>query len=185
MAITQYLDLITSEHNQQPHFMAWLSAALQMVDDGVTVVAGMPTAFSVSGAVGAQLDVLGQSIGARRDVGVPLASGSSILDDAHYRTYLQATIAKNNWDGTNVGIYAIWNTVFPTASLQVIDNQNMTMQVVVNNLADNIDTELITAGLILPRPAGVGLSVIEQTSVSQQAYFGALVTGIDYVTLTT
>ncbi|MCL6442080.1 MAG: DUF2612 domain-containing protein [Alicyclobacillus sp.] len=185
MAITKYLNLITSAHNQQPKFMAWLSAALQKVDDGMTLSNNIPQAFSVDEAVGPQLDVVGQLVGANRDVGVPLASGSSILDDDHYRTYIRAQIAKNQWDGTLPSLYDIWDSVFPDAQLQIIDNQNMTMQAVVNNLTDNIHTELITAGLIIPKPAGVGLSIIEQTNVTEQAYVGLIVSGSDCVTLAT
>lgn len=185
MAISTYLSLVTSEHSQQPNFMAWLGDTLQIMQDTQTMLVGLPTAFSTQNAVGAQLDIIGQSVGANRDVGVPLASGSSILDDPHYQTYILATIAKNNWDGTTPGLYAIWNSVFPNASLQIIDNQNMTIQALVNNLVDNIDTELITAGLIIPRPAGVSLSVIEKTSITLPPYEGTVVTGIDYIYLTT
>lgn len=185
MAISTYLALITSEHNNKPNFMAWLGDTLQIPDDTQTMLSSISGAFAVDTAQGAQLDVLGQIVGANRDVGVPLASGSSILDDPHYQTYIQATIAKNNWDGTVPGLYTIWNNLFPSASLQVIDNQNMSMQVVVNNLADNIDTELVTAGLIIPRPAAVSLSVVEQTTVQTGLSGGFVVSGTDAVQLTT
>jgi len=185
MSITPYLDLITSEHRGKPKFTAWLTSTLTKIDDGETATNSIPNAFSVTNAIGKQLDVVGQSIGQQRDIGVPLTSSSSILDDNHYRLVLQARIARNQWDGTIGKIYDIWNSVFPTSTLQIIDNQDMTMQANVTGLTDNLDTELVTAGLIIPKPMGVTLSVIANTTINQTEYFGAFVSGIDYYNITT
>src|SRR5690348_3759758 len=165
MSITKYLNLITSEHNSKPKFMSWLSAALQKVDDGMTMTNSIPSAFDINNAVGVQLDTLGQVIGQLRNIGVPLTSSSSILDDTHYRLVLQARIARNQWDGTIGQVYDIWNNAFPGSALQIIDNQDMTMQAVVTNLTDNLSTELVTAGLIIPKPMGVTLIIIADTGI--------------------
>lgn len=183
MAITSYLSLITSEHSSQPNFMAWVTALLQKVDDGELMVNGIPTDFAIDTAVGAQLDVLGQIIGQPRNVGVPISGSSSILDDTHYRTVLRAKIARNQWDGTIPQIYTIWNTAFPNSTLQIIDNQDMTMQANVTGLTDGVSEQLVTAGLIIPKPIGVSLSIIAETSISNPQYQGVLVTGGDVVSL--
>ncbi|WP_206922989.1 DUF2612 domain-containing protein [Alicyclobacillus suci] len=185
MAIQKYLNLITSEHQNKPKFNAWLSAALNKVDDGITAANSIPTAFDIDTAVGVQLDILGQAIGQLRDIGVPLTSASSILDDDHYRLVLKAKIARNQWDGTIGQIYDIWNGAFPNSALQIIDNQDMSMQAVVTNLTDNLSTELVTAGLIIPKPMGVTLIIIADTTISEELYFGAIVSGGDITTITT
>ncbi|SFU71333.1 DUF2612 domain-containing protein [Alicyclobacillus macrosporangiidus] len=184
MAISKYLSLITSQHSSQPKFMAWLSAALQKVDDGMTMLSSMPSAFDLDTAVGAQLDVLGQIIGQPRNIGVPLTNSSSILDDEHYRMVLRAKIARNQWDGSIPQIYDIWDNAFPGTQLQLIDDQDMTMQAVITNLTDNMSVELVTAGLIIPKPMGVTLSIVANTVISEPVYSAALVTGWDVTTLT-
>ncbi len=185
MAIQPYLDLITSEHYNKPKFMAWLTAPLQLVDDTTTAANDLLTAFDINTAVGAQLDILGVSIGQARDIGVPLSGASSILDDTHYRLVLQARIARNNWDGTIPSIYEIWNNAFPSVLLQLVDNQNMTMQAVITNLTDNVSQELVTAGLIVPKPMGVELVIVANTAVGEQAYLAMVVTTSDITIITT
>lgn len=184
-ALSTYLSLITSEYSQQPNFLAWLTGTLQLLEDTQLLLTGMPGAFSLSGAVGAQLDVIGQLVGANRDVGIPLAGGSSVLDDAHYLSYIQAKIAANGWDGTTPGLYRIWNSVFPSVGLQIIDNQNMTIQAVVTGLSDPIYADLLAAGLLVPKPAGVGLTIVGSSVITLPEYFGGLVTEFVVANLST
>lgn len=184
MAIQQYLDLITSEHADKPNFTAWLSAALNKVNDGINASNSIASAFDITTAVGTQLDTLGQVIGQLRNIGVPLTGTSSILDDTYYRMVLQAKIARNSWDGRIDQIYSIWNNAFPDSPLQIIDNQDMTMQAIVSSLTDTIATELVTAGFIIPKPMGVTLVIIAQDFISSQQYIGAIVSGGDETTIT-
>lgn len=183
MSITPYLNLITSEHRQKPRFISFLSSALNKIDDGMNAANYIPDAFDVDTAIGVQQDVLGQVIGQLRDIGVPLTSSSSILDDDHYRVVLKAKIARNQWDGTIGQIYDIWNGAFPGSTLQIIDNQDMSMQAVVTNLTDNLDTELVTAGLIIPKPMGVTLIIIADTNISETQFVGSLVVEDDVYSL--
>ncbi|GLG01589.1 hypothetical protein Alches_16290 [Alicyclobacillus hesperidum subsp. aegles] len=183
MAIEPYLSLITSEHADKPNYMAWLSAILQKVDDSISVSNSIPSAFELDTAEGAQLDILGQLIGQPRDIGVPLTNNSSILDDDHYRLVLQAKIVRNQWDGTVGEIYDIWNAAFPGTQLALVDNQDMTMTANITNLEDNLAAELVTAGLIIPRPLGVELNVMASTSITSQEYIGSVVSGYDIVRL--
>jgi hypothetical protein len=185
MAISDYLGLITSEHADKPKYMAWVTANLQMGIDTQTAANAMMDAFDIQTAVGNQLDILGVVIGQQRDIGVPLTGISSILTDTYFRLVLQARIAKNNWNGTIPQIYEIWNNIFPTSPLQLIDNQNMAMQAVITNLTDNVSQELVTAGLIVPKPMGVGLIIVANTAISEQAYLAILATTYDIMCLTT
>jgi hypothetical protein len=78
-----YLNLITSEHNQKPNFMALVAALTAGVGDTTACIQSMPAAFTLNGgAVGAQLDILGLWIGQSRvipDVLVPGFFGFSNL----------------------------------------------------------------------------------------------------------
>lgn len=185
MAISSYLGLITSEYAGQPNFTAWLSDTLQIVDDGMNALIGMPSDFELASAVGAQLDVIGAIVGVNRNVQIALSTGTSILDDTHFRTLIQAKIAQNQWDGTTPAIYALWSSIFPDSQIQIIDNQNMTMQAVVTGLSDPIYSDLLTAGLIIPKPSGVGLTIVGSSAIAQPEYFGGLVTENTTAQLTT
>lgn len=165
MAIDQYLNLITSEHRLQPKFTRWLSAALNKVDDGRMMTNSVPQSFDVNTAVGTQLDLIGLCVGIERDVRVPLSSGSSILDDDHYRTMIRAKIARNSWDGTTNQIYDLWSLIFPGSGIRIVDNQDMTMDVRITGMTDVTSTELVKAGFVIPKPMGVLISQIDFNTI--------------------
>ena len=184
MVIADFLGLITSEHAIQPNFTAWLTAHLQFLQDNQDCANSFASAFNVNTAVGNQLDILGQIIGQPRDIGIVLSGqSSSSLDDDHYRLALLAKIAQNNWDGTTPSLYKLWNTVFPSAPLQVVDTQKMQMNAFITNLFDVTSEEMVTAGLIVPKPMGVSLTVIGSTQASSPQYLGVIVTTEDVITL--
>lgn len=183
--VKEYLDLITSQYRLKPKFIAWLSAALNKVNDGMNLCDTLPADFNIDTAVGVQLDVLGQIIGRSRRLPFnPATGGSSILSDDDYRIALKAKIAINNWDGTIPGMYAVWDAAFPDAQLQIIDNQDMTMQAIVDGNLSAIAREMIAAGMIIPKPMAVGYKVIESTEISTNLYTGAIASGNVSVTIT-
>ncbi|UUZ80625.1 DUF2612 domain-containing protein [Paenibacillus sp. P26] len=186
MAIEPYLDLITSGHRLKPKFIAWLSAWLTKIDDVVNVLNGLPSDFDIDQAVGTQLDLLGVLIGQKRIMTFPLSNGSPVLDDDHFRLLLKAQIAKNQWDGTIPQIYDIWDSLFASSGsqLQIIDNFDMTMQAIVTGMSDVDSSLLISHGLIIPRPMGVGITIIADTEISDQTYAGSVVSGNDSQTIT-
>lgn len=176
MSITPYTDLIVSQHRTQPKYMAWLSAALEKVDSAITVSNSIPSYFDIDTAEGNQLDTLGEIIGRSRVLNFHPAAGlSPVLDDANYRIALKAKIAQNQWDGTIPQIYDIWYGLFTDLGLVVVDNQDMTMSVMVNGQIDPITTELIASGYIIPKPAGVALTIIGVQNVSSPQYVGLTV----------
>lgn len=182
--ISKYIDLITSQHKTQPKFISWLSASLTIVDDNITVTNKIPSSFDIDTAVGVQLDTLGVIVGRSRVLNFQLSGGvSPVLDDDHYRLALKAKIAQNQWDGTIPQVYEVWNSLFPTVNLIVIDNQDMTMSALVYGQLDSISTELVTSGYIIPKPVGVGLTIIEVTNISSTPFVGMLVSGMDHITV--
>lgn len=186
MTVAEGLALLTSEYTGQPLLTAWLSALVDPVADVTAVLEGLPEDFSIATGTGAQLDVLGQVVGASREVNFNVTSTSSRLGDEHFRTVIQAQVAKNQWDGTLPSIYTLWQSIFgPHVQLQIIDSQNMSVQAIITGLNDAIYAQLISQGYIIPKPMGVQLTIIEQTLITSGPYFGALVSGIDQLTLTT
>jgi hypothetical protein len=69
---------------------------------------GLPEAFSLPSAAGAQLDVLGASLGLPRPEGA---------GDEAYRAWLQARLRLFRWDGTNETVPALLSDIAPGADL--------------------------------------------------------------------
>lgn len=149
MQTQDYLNLVTSEHNQKPKFMAMMAVDVQGYVDNQALCATFPALFDLDLAVGQQLEFVGAWVGLSRNG----------FDDATYRTFLKLQIALNHWDGTVPGIYSIWETVF-SGAVQVLvqDNQDMTMFIVfVAQPFTSAEIALINTGIFDLRPAGVGM----------------------------
>lgn len=156
MAIDKYIDLITSQHKAKPKFKAWLSSALSITDGGIALTKKMPDLFNIDSAVGKQLDTLGEIVGRSRTVDFQPTDGSSpVLDDTHFRLILKSKIATNHWDGTITQIRELWDDIFETLMLVMLDNQDMSISLGVVGLTSQLEKDLIAHGYILPKPAGV------------------------------
>jgi hypothetical protein len=151
-----YLSLITSEYQNSPKFLAWLKSTLQFLCDIRSCVDNLYLDFDLDQAVGPQLDILGQIIGASRMVTFqPSGSISPVLDDITYRILLKAKVAQNEWDGQSGSLYGIWQSLFPGGRIVIIDNQNMTANIILAGAFTSIIQDLIINGLIVPRPEAV------------------------------
>ena len=142
--IDDYLTLFPAHTRDLPRFSALARAILAQVVDLISVIPSMASGFSVSEAVGPQLDVLGASFGCfRTDAADP--------SDETFRAYLKAKLALWRWDGTNATVPPILREAFPGQSVSLTDNGDMTV------------TAINTASLpgdpdeLLPVPAGVRL----------------------------
>lgn len=184
MTIKPYTDLITSQHKTKPKFMAWLSAALEIIDDGDQAAKAIVDKFNIDTAVGAQLDIIGEVVGRSRRLNFQPVDAPPTLDDANYRVALKAKIAQNIWDGTIPQIYDIWYGLFDDVDLTIVDNQDMTMAALIEGNLDAVSAELIASGYVIPKPAGVGLTIIEVNNVDEPVYLGLLVSEIDHTTVT-
>lgn len=153
-----YLNLVTSEYRPPlaPKFTAWLPVLLGPLDDATNVLATMTEAFDLNVAVGAQLDILGNNNGISRTVPFQPSGGASpVLDDNTYRLLIRATIAQNRWDGELTSLQQIWKQLFPGGTITIIDNQNMTAVIILSGVFTAIIQDLITNGLIIPKPETV------------------------------
>ncbi len=151
-----YQQLLTSQYRTAPNFNAWLAAALTPLGDLTDCLSLFTLSFDLDVAEGAQLDVLGDIVGVKRVVPFQPSNGvSPTLDDTTFRLLIQATIARNQWDGTIDGLQTFWQTMFPGGSIVIQDNQNMTATIILSGAFSSILEDLILNGYIVPRPAGV------------------------------
>jgi hypothetical protein len=156
-----YSGLLTSEYRGSAKFNQWLQSVLMIAADISTCLQSISSAFDLDLAVGAQLDILGLIIGASRTVAFqPTGGVSPVLDDDTYRILLKATVANNQWDGRIGSLYPIWKTLFPSGTIAIIDNQNMTAVVVLTGAFSSILQDLISNGLIVPRPQAVAYTYV-------------------------
>lgn len=100
---------LLEQYKGRPNMAAFFTAFLQHVQQLENALFGIPAAFQLFGdvAVGAQLDVIGELVGAERNG----------LSDVQYRAYIRGTIAKNTGDATVETILAIIRGLFQTDSV--------------------------------------------------------------------
>jgi hypothetical protein len=80
------------------------------------------------------------------------------LPDDAYRQLLKFKIIQNQWKGTADELYRAWETIFASEGLRldVIDNQDMTMEIVVTGALIPAAIQYIIQGEYLPvKPSGV------------------------------
>lgn len=183
--LSTYTNLITSEHNQKPKFMAVIATLCQPFVDIQAQLLAMPKLYDIDVAVGVQLDTVGEWVGASRNIQTPLTgvyfafdtagvgfdqgtwfgpfdnvNGLTVLPDDAYRTYLYAKIADNQWDGTVPNAYLLLEKALPNASLIIQDNGDMSMLVGVSeaSLSNAVQVALLNNGYLDVKPVGVRIS---------------------------
>ena len=156
-----YLNLIPSEHRLSPNFINWLTFGIQKLQDDNSSALDIINAFDLDTATGAQLDIIGNLIGCSRQLDFqPRANISSVLDDTYYRILLRARIVWNQWKGTLSELYTAWQVIFPNGNLLILDNQDMSIDIVVSGDFSVMERELINNGLIVPKAEGVRINYI-------------------------
>lgn len=156
-----YSNLLASQYRNSPKFNKWLQAVLSIANDISNCLTNMNSAFDLDFAIGVQLDTLGLIVGVNRTVPFQPSNGiSPILDDTTYRLLIKATIFNNSWNGTIGALYPIWENLFPGGRITIIDNQNMTADVVVTGNFNSIISDLISNGFIVPRPQTVAYTYL-------------------------
>ena len=155
-----YLGKITSEHRGKPRFSATVEANVSPIADAQAFLAGIPEAYDLDTAIGAQLDVVGEWVGISRKIQIPLVSvwfsvgiaglgvgegiwkgpydptyGIASLDDDTYRDLIRLKIKVNTWDGlvgsAQAAVDAFYGGV--SGSLPFVeDGHDMTMTVCIS-----------------------------------------------------
>lgn len=175
MANDDYLKLFTSEYQNSSNLLNWANTLMAPLDDVVTVANDFLEEFDLETAIGDQLDIIGEIVGAERTLpfeptatGSPAEPVSPILDDETYRIYLKAKIALNHWDGLSESVAPIWERLFPGGLVSIQDNLNMTMDIFVAGITSQIILDMIENRLMIPRPEGVGVNI----NIGSVPFFG-------------
>lgn len=178
-----YLDLITSEHVNKPKYMSWVEVLLTPFIDIINLNDTIKKSFNLKDAVGVQLDTLGKILVLDRQVNFQPTDGSSpILDDYYYRMILKAKVVKNQWKGTISNFYYFWSVLFSDQPLSIylVDNQNMEPVVVIwDSQVTSMIQDLLTNGYIMPKPAGLGLTVRRIDSEGIFGFWGSELAPLD------
>lgn len=182
--MSEYTDLVTSEHSERPKFIAVIEVSTDPMVDQQTVVLAFPADYDLDLAVGVQLDAVGMWVGATRYILTPLTGvyfsfgvagvgfgegywrgpfdplqGITTLSDEFYRLLLRATIALNNWDGTLAMAVAAIAPLFPDNLVYIQDNQDMSISIAVAGPPlDVILAALLTGGYLALKPVGVRIN---------------------------
>jgi len=136
--ISLYTNLVTSEYQNSPNFLATIAACVQPFADISAVTQSFPTNYDLFVAVGANLTTTGLWIGGSRILAEAIDSyfsfntsglgfnqavwfttgepvtGIVSLDDGTYRLLLEAKAIANSWTGTVQDAYTAWDTIFGT-----------------------------------------------------------------------
>lgn len=179
--VQDYLDLITSEYDEQPLFTAMVSVGMAASVQVQTLLDSMIPIFDLSTPpVGNQLDIIGQWVGVNRNVVIPITgvlfswddtdadgwdmgiwssadnpTSITVLTDDAFLTVIQAKIAANHWDGTTEGAYKIYEQLFPTITILFQDESDMSFNVAIIGTLDSLTLALLVGGYFPLRPEGV------------------------------
>ncbi|GKX47959.1 DUF2612 domain-containing protein [Pectobacterium carotovorum] len=201
--MSKYTEIIPNYNATKPLFVQHVDLSTRPLIDVSSQMQALVNAFDIDNAIGDQLDTLGQWIGRSRTVMQPIVgvyfsfdtdnvgydqgvwqrqfdpdSGFVDLSDEAYRIVLRTKIAINQWDGQNDSLPAILS--FATAgsglSMQIIDNQDMTISVWVfpETSIDSVSREILAVirqGYLTVKAAGVFSGEILYPSVGNQ-FFG-------------
>ena len=165
----KYLDLITSEYATLPKYKSYVKSFLDLISPMVDSINEFEVVFNIDEATGISLDILGNLVGISRILPLFNPSIPSILSDDTYRTLIKSKVFFNHWDGSMEGLESIMSFVFSDMAWSIVDNQDMTADIlIVNpNLTDEWE-QLLYNGYILPKPSGVRYNY----TVSNKPLFG-------------
>lgn len=178
-----YTKLVTFQHQDKPHFMAAVALLVSASVDQQNVLAGVPPLYDLDTAVGSQLDQVGVWVGLPRTIYVDSTLGTVSLGDTDYRLLMRAKILKNHWDGGFQTANDILAQLFPGLIVYIVDNQDMSVDVrVTGGVLTPLQTALLVAGLLLPKPEGVrinGLTPIGGGPLFGLDYQNTSIAGLD------
>jgi Protein of unknown function (DUF2612) len=170
--IIPYLQLITSEHNQKPKYMAFIGELVQAFADQIDVLASMVLLYDVDVSVSTQEDATGLWTAITRHI----AGLSTPLDDDLFRTVIKAKIAVNNWDGTTPSIIKIWNDLFTGSGYVTLVQDNCDMSMIVAFygpvFTGSVFLPIVRGGYLDLKPAGVDITYLGDTTPGNVPFFG-------------
>lgn len=202
--VTDYTNLITSEHNQAPNFVATVALIAQAFVDQQNVALSLPGLYDLDVAVGAQLDAVGLWVGVSRFVSEPLTGvyfeldsdplgldrgylegpfdppdGLVSLDDDTYRILIRARIIANHWDGTIANAMPALTELFlnsatPDALIFIQDNMDMSMTFAISGQSPGA----AVLGLLATNALGIKPATV-RVNYTQTSVYGGPIFGLD------
>jgi hypothetical protein len=192
---------IISQYSVSPSLNLLIEAFNQWVDPKANIEAFFDQVWNIDTAVGYGLDVWGRILGIGRVIAVastkywgyaeatsvsadpygqsPFYSGEKltdnvILDDEGFRTLLLAKAAANICNGSIEGINAILLMLYPgRGNVYVVDGRDMTMQYKFEFEMTPLEISIAQGSGVLPKPAGVLASVVQEIHTSSMWDAGA------------
>lgn len=167
--VLPFLNLVTSEHQPRPKFIAALTAIMQPLADQIAVANSLPAAFDIDTAIGVQLEAVGEWVGHGR------IAGAFTLDDATYRRLLKAIVIANHWHGDYPTAYLAWDQLWSGQDYTTLiqDNGDMSMSLAIYGaIPDALTLELFTGGHLHLKPAGVRIAAYFYPTVADTPFFG-------------
>lgn len=178
----EYADLLSQANYDRPKLNLLVRSLLKPGVSLIQLIQSFNLIYELDNACGAQLDALGEIIGASRLLNYVPASGDRVMDDDEFRLVLKLTIAQNTWDGTLGSIKSIYaNALGSNVSIKYVDNQDMSVTINVYGDITTREIEILDSAGLLLVPAGVGKIVgAVGGSVSVTAFAGVAITGIQH-----
>ena len=153
-----YIDLLIKQYWEQPNAVAEIEAQAATWEKIRDVFLAFDAEFDLDTAVGAQLDIIGKTVGLLR------ADHIEFNDDEEYRFFLRLQISRNNGSAFMVSddktsIQDVIQFAFEKLAY-VIDSKNMTLTLYIEDTFDITRLLLILELAVLPKPQGVRYIVI-------------------------
>lgn len=152
-----YKDLLILQYNNKPNAQATIKL-LTDCGSGDGILDAIQNGFDFDTAVGNQLDILGNIIGAPR----------SGLSDADYRILLKFKIVWNNMDGKMKTMNDIVYSFFGN-SISIVNNMDMTITYIIQQQYSAV-LDVITNLGFLVAPNGVGATYIALKPLPTQIF---------------
>lgn len=152
-----YADLLIMQYRNQPNAAAVIKAlVLPAIMDQLQL--GVQNAYTMSTAIGTQLDVIGKYVGAsRHGFG---ANGPITLNDADFLLLIKLAIVRNAAGSSLYNIELLLEHYFGSLIL-ISDSTNMQLSYSIVSTFGSSDLQsLIVTQMLLPKPMGVSISVI-------------------------
>lgn len=103
------------------------------------------------------------------------------ISDEIYRVMIKARIIQNIWKGNVLGLYEMWDNLFPDSQgLQIQDLQDMSFNIVLLGDYSVLMQELIMHGYIIPKPEGVRINTLSFISTDGLPIFAYDYNTINY-----
>ena len=153
------------------HYVFAQEAMMRFIDD-----------FDLDTATGAQLDIIGQWVGAQRAIAINIndidfswnvapqgwnysewkglyaEEDLKILPDEGYRSLIKFKIAQNHWDGTIGGLYHLLYIIFPQYHFYINDKQDMTMDLICIGNFTSLERAIIVGNYLVLKNSGVRIT---------------------------